>query len=90
MTLYTIKPHQDHFVVSVFDGDKEPSNQYHVWANGKTFCTCPGYPKTPGVKHKHVQLVRTWQAAGEPWFAGLEISPDKSIKIYSNYQPKKV
>lgn len=86
--MYTIKPHQDHFVVSVFDGDKEPSNQYHVWDNGKTFCTCPGYPKTSGVKHKHVQLVRSWKDAGSPGLAALEIQSDKTIKIYSEYDCK--
>lgn len=85
MSDYTIKPKNDHFVVSVFDGHKEPANQYHVWATSKMYCSCPGYPKTPGATHKHVRLVRAWQASGRPDLAVLTIAKDDTIQLHTHY-----
>lgn len=86
---YTIKPLADHYVVSLFDGHAYPDKQYHVWIK-KPFCTCPGYPKTPGHNHKHLALVHQWIKAGSPWGAALEITASGSIKIYCEMEANHV
>lgn len=40
--MYTVRPYNDHYMVSVFEDGKLPVHQYEVWLK-RPFCTCPGY-----------------------------------------------
>jgi len=87
-TYYTIRQTKDHFTVTLFDGHGDPTNHYQVWSGSKPYCTCPGYSKTPGIKHKHIQLVNTWLESGSPGFAALELINDIPTIIHTPYEIK--
>ena len=90
--MYTIKELNKYGVyqVALFDGHKEPDKVYKVHLKGNSaYCSCPGFPKTPGHSHKHIRLVKEWLKAGSPWLADCEIE-DKQILIKTNIPTPKL
>lgn len=85
MADYCIKQDRQYYLVSSFDGHKEPANQYTVSDGPRFYCSCPGFWKNPGPGHKHIALVRAWKAAGSPWLAVLTMDKDQTIHIHNQH-----
>lgn len=83
--MYTVRPYNDHYMVSVFEDGKLPVHQYEVWLK-RPFCTCPGYKRTPGMEHKHIAIVNAWINSGSPGFIAIDLIDNKPTIIHTPYE----
>ena len=55
------------YEVAKFSGSKEPEAVYTVSRRGNTWtCDCPGFRRSGGAPHKHIEFVKNWLAKGKP------------------------